>query len=287
MPVARAADQLLCVWAIVPLALVTLAPVKNAHYAISAQVPWSIWAALAMARLGKLMVFRGYDSQLLLRRTQTGFAILALAYGFGIWLLSPYLDHRGREWAFYERASRQIPADMPLVLLYDDWDRNPYETPFGLIPHDLAVRLFYLGRSASWHIASETILAKTRAAGKDSAIMSPLLANKSWSTPVAKPIAVIGRQRDLPILRQLGQIEIVAHGPNVRPTVSIIYFGLCPGWLALLQTVKFQLDRLTNTAPFKISRHLPCLGEEHREVVRSINWLRREAGAFIVRGSGL
>ena len=33
---------------------------------------------------------------------------------------------------------------MPLVLLYDDWDRNPYESPFGPIPHDLAVRLFYL-----------------------------------------------------------------------------------------------------------------------------------------------
>ena len=95
-----------------------------------------------MARLGKQMSLRRYDCRLLRWRIQTGFVILALAYGVGIWLVGPYLDRRGREWAFYDHARRQIPADMALVLLYDDWDRNPYETPFGLIPHDLAVRYF-------------------------------------------------------------------------------------------------------------------------------------------------
>ena len=120
-----------------------------------------------MARLGKQMELRRYDCRLLRWRTQTGFVILALAYGFGIWLIGPYLDHRGREWAFYERAHRQIPAGMPVVLLYDDWDRKPYETPFGPIPHDLAVRLFYLGRPASWQVASEPTRADIQVTGKD------------------------------------------------------------------------------------------------------------------------
>ena len=56
-----AGDRLLWVWAVVPLGLLALAPVKNAHYAISAQVPWSIWAALALARLGERLRLRGYD----------------------------------------------------------------------------------------------------------------------------------------------------------------------------------------------------------------------------------
>ena len=49
-----AGDRLLWVWAVIPLSLLAVAPVKNAHYAISAQAPWSIWAALALARLGQL-----------------------------------------------------------------------------------------------------------------------------------------------------------------------------------------------------------------------------------------
>ena len=47
--------------------------------------------------------------------------------------------------------------DAPLALLYDDWDRNPYTSPFGAFPHDLAVRLFYLGRPASWHFKAEDL----------------------------------------------------------------------------------------------------------------------------------
>ena len=44
---------------VVPLGLLALAPVKNAHYAISTQVPWSIWAALALSRLGERLRLRG------------------------------------------------------------------------------------------------------------------------------------------------------------------------------------------------------------------------------------
>ena len=56
-----AGDRLLWVWAAVPLGLLALAPVKNAHYAISTQVPWSIWTALALARISEWLRLRGWD----------------------------------------------------------------------------------------------------------------------------------------------------------------------------------------------------------------------------------
>ena len=108
-----------------------------------------------------------------------GFTALALAYGLGLWLLGPWFDRRGVEWAFYEAAGRQIPADMTLTLLYDDWDRNPYESPFGRIPHDLAVRLFYLRRSACWHTEPGSLLAHEHIASGFSPIASCFLAGES------------------------------------------------------------------------------------------------------------
>ena len=171
-----AGDRLLWVWAAVPLGLLALAPVKNAHYAISAQVPWSIWAALALARLSERLRLRGWDRGALILAGRAGFVGLALTYGLGLWLLGPWFDRRGVEWAFYEAAGRQVPASMPLTLLYDDWDRNPYESPFGLIPHDLAVRLFYLGRSACWHIGPGSLAAHDHTEGGFSpSTASPLI----------------------------------------------------------------------------------------------------------------
>ena len=151
-----AGDRLLWVWAVVPLGLLALAPVRNAHYAISTQVPWSIWAALALAGSGSGFGIRVGTVAVIWQASRVRW--LALTYGLGLWLLGPWFDRRGVEWAFYEAAGRQVPAGMPLTLLYDDWDRNPYESPFGLIPHDLAVRLFYLGRSACWHIGPKIAL---------------------------------------------------------------------------------------------------------------------------------
>ena len=105
-----AGDRLLWAWSVAPLALLSLATVKNAHYVISAQVPWSIWAALGLSRLGGRLVRRGWTPDRLRRRAVAGFAALGLSYGLGFWLLGPWLDRRGIEWAFYESAGRQIPS---------------------------------------------------------------------------------------------------------------------------------------------------------------------------------
>jgi 4-amino-4-deoxy-L-arabinose transferase-like glycosyltransferase len=211
-----AGDRLLLAWAAVPLGLLALAPVKNAHYAISAQGPWSIWAALALARLGERLRLQGYHRNVLVRMGHLGFVALALSYGLGFWLLGPWFDRRGREWAFYEVAGLQVPASMPLTLLYDDWDRNPYESPFGLIPHDLAVRLFYLGRPACWHLDPSSLLAHDHVKPGVSRITSHSIADESRIKLHNAPFAVIGRDRDLPLLRQFGQVEVVARGPSYR-----------------------------------------------------------------------
>ena len=224
-----AGDQLLWVWAVIPVSLLALVPVKNAHYAISAQVPWSIWAALALARFAERIRLQGYHRATLLWAGRILFAALALTYGLGLWLLGALLDRRGVEWAFYEAAGRQIPASMPLSLLYDDWDRKPYESPFGLIPHDLAVRLFYLSRSACWHIEPGS-----------------LLAHDHVEAPNDLPRAIIGRERDLPVLEELGHVEIVRRGPTVRHDRTYSLFCITNESVPVRSTERCKLERSTN-----------------------------------------
>jgi 4-amino-4-deoxy-L-arabinose transferase-like glycosyltransferase len=221
-------DRLLWVWAAAPLALLALATVKNAHYAVSAQGPWSIWAALGLARLGGWLRRRAWDRNTLLRAVRCGFAALALAYGLTFWLLGPLFDRRGIEWAFYESAGRRVPQDMSLVLLYDDWDRSPYESPFGSIPHDLAVRLFYLSRPACWHVGTESLLGQKHIAGRCPS-STPRSAGVFSAGAPRSAFAVISRTHDLPALKQIGHVEVIAHGPRLRRDRTYDLFLVTPG----------------------------------------------------------
>jgi hypothetical protein len=210
-------DRLLWAWSAAPLALLSLATVKNAHYAIAAQVPWSIWAALGLSRLAGRLARCGWTPDRLRRATFAGFTALGLAYGLGFCLLGPRLDRRGVEWAFYESAARLVPPGEPLTLLYDDWDRNPYESPFGAFPHDLAVRLFYLRRPAAWCLAAG-IGDRGSGIGEDSpfALPNPEPRSPQRAEGERSPSYVIGRDRDRPALERLGRVEALARGPAVR-----------------------------------------------------------------------
>jgi 4-amino-4-deoxy-L-arabinose transferase-like glycosyltransferase len=201
-----AGDRLLWAWSAAPLALLSLATVKNAHYAIAAQVPWSIWAALGLSRLAGRLARRGWSPPRLRRAAVAGFAALGLACGLGPWLLGPWLDRRGVEWAFYESAGRLLPPGAAVTFLYDDWDRNPYESPFGAFPHDLGVRLFYVGRPATWCRPGGTLPPSS----------------------AGSPTFVIGRDRDRPALERLGRVEVLAHGPPVRFDRTYMLFRITP-----------------------------------------------------------
>lgn len=203
-----AGDRLLWAWAVGPVALLSMATVRNAHYIIHALPPWSIWAALGLLRLGARLRGRGWAPARLRRWAWAGFAGLGLGSGLGFAALGPWLDRHGRgaESAFYEVAGRSMRPGEPLVLLYDDWDRLPYPTPFGPVPHDLAVRLYYLDlapdRPPCWRF------------GVDSLAAHPPARDRGGVRGGA--FALIGRDRDVPALRRLGRVETLARGPVGR-----------------------------------------------------------------------
>src|SRR5208282_404979 len=89
-----AGDRLLCSWMVAPLVLVSLASARNAHYAIYALVPWSIWAALALVQFRAWQVTRGWSSSRLRRLTWGIFTSLAAAYGLTFWLAGPWFNRR-------------------------------------------------------------------------------------------------------------------------------------------------------------------------------------------------
>ncbi|MEO6812090.1 MAG: glycosyltransferase family 39 protein [Isosphaeraceae bacterium] len=202
-------DRLLWAWAVAPAALVSLASVRNAHYLIHALAPWSVWGAIGLASLGERWRRRGWTVGRSGRGAVVGFASLGLAYALGFALLGPKLDVRGTEWIWYRTAARRLEPGTPLVLLYDDWDRLPYPTPFGPMPHDLAVRLFYLDRPACWR------------SGTDDLIRRP-----PWTNGL--PFAVIARDRDLPELQRLGQVESISQGPTTRWDRAFTLFRIRP-----------------------------------------------------------
>lgn len=209
----RGGGRLLVAWAVVPAVLVSLARARNAHYLVPALAPWSVGAALGLIRLGERLAGRGWSAAGLRRLALGGFLGLGLLYAAGYTWLGPRLDRRGREWAFYEDVGRIVPAGEPLVLLYDDWDRLPYATPFGPVPHDLPVRLFSLGRPALWRESPVALRAD----------------------PPPLPFAVIGRDRDLEVLQNLGDVATLARGPKLRQPASrvddreFVLFRVGPG----------------------------------------------------------
>jgi 4-amino-4-deoxy-L-arabinose transferase-like glycosyltransferase len=183
---------LLLAWGAVPAILVSLASTRNAHYLIYAFPPWSIWGAIGLTRLLDRARLRGVDDRLIRRRERILLAMVAASIGLGIGLLGPRFDRRGAEWSFYAEAGRAADVTDPLILLYDDWDRLPYPTPFGPVPHDLAVRLFYLDRPAAWTDAIDSVV-----------VPEP-------------PFSVIARSRDLPALRGFGTVRLILAGPSSR-----------------------------------------------------------------------
>jgi 4-amino-4-deoxy-L-arabinose transferase-like glycosyltransferase len=211
-----AGDRLLWVWTAVPLALLAIPNVKNAHYAITAQVPWSIWAALAVARIGESLRRRGWKRPRLRAAARGGFASLALAYGIGLWLIAPRLDRRGVEWSFYESIGRFLPATTSLTFLYDDWDRLPYESMLGSCPHDLAVRLFYVGRPACWHRSAESLRDRDHARCCLALSLRQSVDQTGAAGLDASEYTVVGRERDLPELHRIGHVMTLILGPRIR-----------------------------------------------------------------------
>ena len=205
LPASISGDRLLCSWAVAPLLLVSLTSTRNAHYAIHAMIPWSVWSALGLAKLGGWLTVQGWSVARLRRLAIITFTGLAAACGLGFWLAGTWLDRRGVEWAFYENTGRQLSSDESLALLYDDWDREAYPTPFGAIPHDLAVRLYYLKRPACWHFDPASL----RSFG---------VGTCSHHTPRGDrtSLVILGRDRDLPALEAMGRVEVVSRSQNVR-----------------------------------------------------------------------
>ena len=192
-------NRLLWAWSLGPLTLVSVPSCRNAHYAIHAMIPWSVWAALGLSSVGHSLMIRGWSEERLRRLVFGLFGGLATAYGLGFWVVGPWLDHRAPESAFYTAVSRQVPRGQPVALLYDDWDRDPYPTPFGPIPHDLAVRLYYLDRPACWHFDANLLADHEQQHSADRV-----------ARPPGAPIFVIARERDLPALGAMGPVNVLS-----------------------------------------------------------------------------
>lgn len=209
-------DRLLLAWTFAPLALLSLATVKNAHYAIHVLPPCSVWVALGLIRLGeRLQSARGWSAGQVRAAAWTLFVLLGGTCALGFAVLGPRFDRRGVEWAFYEEAGRHLRPGEPVALMYHfpDWDRAPYDTPFGPVPHDWAIRLFYLRRPAPCRFGIDELAADP--------VASP-----------SSPFAVIGREVDADGLRRFGRVETLATGPDQRSDRAYRLYRVTPDTVA-------------------------------------------------------
>jgi hypothetical protein len=168
-------------------------------------IPWSVWSAAAVDRIGRRFREQGRKTFWRERQIFALLVVLAGIYGLGFWVVAPWLDRRGIEWAFYERLGRQLPAGEPIVMLYDDWDRDPYPTPFGPIPHDVGVRLYYLNRPVCWHFSTGILPASAESTCHQASLMSR-----------DSSVIILGRQRHMQALEAAGRVEVLDYGPQIR-----------------------------------------------------------------------
>jgi 4-amino-4-deoxy-L-arabinose transferase-like glycosyltransferase len=213
----QAGNRLLWAWTFIPLVLVSFTRVRNAHYAIYAMIPWSFWSAFALIRIATVLRHRGWWPARLGQGALATFPLLSLSYGLGYCLVGSQFSHHGLETDFYERVGRQLRPAEELILLYDDWDRDPYDTPFGPIPHDLAIRLYYLGQPACWHFGVPSLAAHPRMCTR---ARSPACGSSS--------LLIIGRDRDLDALGTLGSVQVLARGSTQRWDRSYVAARLWP-----------------------------------------------------------
>jgi hypothetical protein len=201
-------DRLLWVWASVPAVLVSLASTRNAHYLIYALPPWSIWAALGLARIKRFL--QSYTGAPCWTKHIPVFliALAGVSYAITFRWITPRFDYRGAEWQFYQQISRVTDPAEPLILVYDwpDWDRYPYHTPFGPMPHDLPVRLFYLRRPTSWCLKAASLT-----------VCRPTV-----------PFLVLTREHDRSNLAHLGYVDLVARGPQTRADRAYVLYRITP-----------------------------------------------------------
>ncbi len=218
----RGGDRMLWVWTVVPVVLLSMASARNAHYVVCAQIPWSIWAARALVRVIR---WSRPDVPLHHQGQIAWAAILGLAcfQGAGQVIVGGQSGHHGAEWDFY-RSVGGLARGEPVVFLYDEWDRLPYPSPLGSIPHDLAARLYYLGRAADWRRGVIDLALHGLRRGQ--------------------PCVVIGRDRDQVNLERLGLVEILARGPTTRWDRSFTAFRVVPGSSRLGQTSALGLTRM-------------------------------------------
>jgi 4-amino-4-deoxy-L-arabinose transferase-like glycosyltransferase len=230
-------DPFLLCWAALPALFVSVSPARNAHYLLASLPPWSIAAALTLDRAARALIRRGMRPERITRIMICTFAVIASAWSLGYALVGPALDARGkgREWAFYEACASQAPPSALIYLLYDApdrpdrWDREPYATPFGPVPPDLAARLFYLdGPAIACH-------------GIDD------LARRLASAPRTS-IALITRPRDLPALEALGAVSPLAHGPATRPDRAFAFVELHAMSRGAMSQSSSRSSRLEGTA---------------------------------------
>jgi 4-amino-4-deoxy-L-arabinose transferase-like glycosyltransferase len=190
----RVARFLVC-WAAAPVILVSLTRSRNAHYLLPALPAYAIAAAITLDLWLNRICEATYKQHMKWMNLRHCFVAAALLIGVTHVALIPLFPGRGAEWAWYRDAAAQTTPREPLYLLYSDWDRLPYPTPFGPMPHDLPIRLFYLDRPVqSWYSSPRQL----------------------QLFPPTRPFAIIARDRDRRTLESIGRATVLSRGPVLR-----------------------------------------------------------------------